>query len=168
MVISIISLLSSVILGSMNQARVKAKNATRNQMVIQERNALELYRSSNNAYPNTYSASPNYYYCLGIHPNDVCGTYQIDSSIYYGIWSNLLNNAIATYLSGAAPISTSPVPLFGAPEGNTPFLGALYRCNNASCSNPTVSWALEGTNQRCAQGAAASNLGSATFCVLSL
>src|SRR3989344_3863695 len=58
-VISIISLLSSVILASLNSARGKAHDAARRQGLVQMRNALELYRVENGRYP-VHSGS----YCM--------------------------------------------------------------------------------------------------------
>ncbi|MEK7621655.1 MAG: prepilin-type N-terminal cleavage/methylation domain-containing protein [Patescibacteria group bacterium] len=50
-VISIISLLSSIVFASLNQARVKARDSKRVQDLIQLRNALELYRADYGRYP---------------------------------------------------------------------------------------------------------------------
>ena len=56
-VISIIGLLSSVVLTSLASARNSGKDASRIESFIQLRNALELYRASNNGkYPITYDA----------------------------------------------------------------------------------------------------------------
>lgn len=52
-VISIISLLSSVILASVKDARDKAEKAALRQYMGQLVNALELYRSDNNKYPTS-------------------------------------------------------------------------------------------------------------------
>ncbi len=59
-VIAIISLLSSVVLASLNEAREKAKTSKFRQEVYQFINALELYRSENGKYPG-YPA-PDYYF----------------------------------------------------------------------------------------------------------
>lgn len=50
-VIAILSLLSSILLVSLNEARVKARNSKRVQDLIQVRNALELYRAQFGQYP---------------------------------------------------------------------------------------------------------------------
>lgn len=50
-VIAIISLLSSIILASLGQARIKARDSKRVQDLIQLRNALELYYAKNGKYP---------------------------------------------------------------------------------------------------------------------
>lgn len=52
-VIAIIGLLSSVVLASLNQARIKARDSQRKQDIIQVRNALELYYADNKSYPSS-------------------------------------------------------------------------------------------------------------------
>lgn len=52
-VISIISLLSSVVLSSLNSARAKARDATRALSVRQLKTALEYYYDANGFYPST-------------------------------------------------------------------------------------------------------------------
>ncbi len=56
-VISIIGLLSSIVLASVNQARIKARNAIRKSDLVQLRNALELYYSTYGSYPSTLSGT---------------------------------------------------------------------------------------------------------------
>lgn len=53
-VISIISLLSSVVLASLNSARARARDAQRSSDVRQMQLALELYRNTNGGYPSSY------------------------------------------------------------------------------------------------------------------
>ncbi len=52
-VISIIGLLSSIVLASLQDARAKGRDAKRLSDMRQIQNALELYRSQNNTYPTT-------------------------------------------------------------------------------------------------------------------
>lgn len=52
-VIAIVSLLSSVVLSSLNSAREKSRDARRYSDLAQIRSALELYRNDNGAYPVT-------------------------------------------------------------------------------------------------------------------
>jgi prepilin-type N-terminal cleavage/methylation domain-containing protein len=52
-VISIIALLSSIVLVSLNSARSKSRDSVRIQGLVQIRSALELYRSVNGQYPTT-------------------------------------------------------------------------------------------------------------------
>ena len=58
-VIAIIGLLAAVVLVSLNAARGKSRDSTRIQAVEQMRNALEIYRTSNNGkYPTTGGKDP--------------------------------------------------------------------------------------------------------------
>lgn len=50
-VVAIISLLSSIVMASLNGARVKARDTVRISNLEQIKNALELYYSTNNSYP---------------------------------------------------------------------------------------------------------------------
>ncbi len=52
-VISVIGMLSSIVLASLNSARVKARDAERVQSINQLRNAIELYYNDTGHYPNT-------------------------------------------------------------------------------------------------------------------
>jgi len=52
MVIAIISLLASIVLASLGQARVKARDSKRVQDLIQIRNALELFYADHGEYPD--------------------------------------------------------------------------------------------------------------------
>ena len=52
-VVAIVSLLSSIILSSLNTARLKARDTRRKQDMVQLRTALELYYSTNFAYPSS-------------------------------------------------------------------------------------------------------------------
>jgi len=54
-VIAIIGILSSVVLASLNSARLKARDADRLASVNQLQNALELYQDSNAGYPSELS-----------------------------------------------------------------------------------------------------------------
>ncbi len=62
-VVAIIGMLSSVVLASLNDARGKARDASRKATLRSLQNALELYYSTNGAYPSTsgnfYSSEPN-------------------------------------------------------------------------------------------------------------
>ena len=55
-VVAIIGLLSSVVLSSLNSARVKARDTKRKEDMTQLRNALELYYSVNGSYPSSSGA----------------------------------------------------------------------------------------------------------------
>lgn len=85
-VISIISLLASVVLTSLNSARAKGRDAKRLQDIHQLQNALELYYSTNNLYPFAGGASSS-------------------NGVYVATWSTFLS---PTYISSAPndPINT--------------------------------------------------------------
>lgn len=55
-VIAVISLLSSVILSSLNSARSKARDAKRKQDTLQIRTALQMYYNDNGSYPLPFPA----------------------------------------------------------------------------------------------------------------
>lgn len=79
-VISIISLLSSVILGAFNTARSKARDARRINDITQIRNALELYYLENGSYPRGNSNGLS----LSLNPPTPCCVTET--------WSNLEND----------------------------------------------------------------------------
>ena len=89
-VISIIGLLSSVVIASLNSARIDARNTARNSIAIQLRNAFNL--AYNGSYPNVAV----YYPCL----TTVCS----------GGWSPHVGNAtVDAYLSPYMKKPTDPV-----------------------------------------------------------
>ena len=71
-VIAIIAILASIILASINQARVKSRDARRLADVKQIQNALELYNNDNGQYPATLAVlAPKY---IASVPTDPQGT----------------------------------------------------------------------------------------------
>ncbi len=78
-VIAIIGMLSSIVLASMNSARVKARDAKRLSDMHNIRQALELYYSDNNAYPTS--------------DLDGCGGWDIGNKDY-----QLLNGKLDGYI----------------------------------------------------------------------
>jgi len=87
-VISIISLLSSVVLTSVQSARVKARDAQRITTLVQLERAIELYRSNNSSYP--YIASPGA--CFGSAGN--CTNVGLLNG------GNTLQTLLSSYLAG--------------------------------------------------------------------
>ncbi len=71
-VISIIGLLASIILASLSQARIKARDSTRVQNIVALRTALELYYSTYGHYPQTFipPAPLSAWSECGGHPTD--------------------------------------------------------------------------------------------------
>ena len=90
-VISIISLMASVVLVGLNNARQKAKNSAIEQSAVQWRNALALYYSNNQGYYNTNWGTV----CLG--STNPCATSNGNPSVQVDA---TFNSAMNTYLSG--------------------------------------------------------------------
>lgn len=68
-VISIIALLSSIVMSTLNDARMKGRDARRLSDINQIQNALELYRNSTGYYPESLSALvPTYLPTLPVDP----------------------------------------------------------------------------------------------------
>lgn len=59
-VVSIIGLLATIVLGSLSDARKKAKNATIRSHFSQLRIALELYHLDHGTYPNSMTLTPSW------------------------------------------------------------------------------------------------------------
>ena len=59
-VVAIISLLSSVVLASLNSARLKARDTRRKEDLYQLRTAIELYYNTNGSYPSTGATIPSW------------------------------------------------------------------------------------------------------------
>ena len=160
-VISIIGLLSSIVLGSVNSARAKTENTQRNQIAAEYVKALALvYDSNNETYPDTGSIVN--IYCLGDYPTlgvytdtNVCG-YSGNSE------SAIVNNAVAVYLK-ALPVMKPVTNIFTAV-----YKGPTYRCASTPCKSAVVSWSLQGVGQQCIKGAASSNSLGLTVCTLTL
>ena len=156
-VIAIISLLASILFASLSNARIKAENAKINVAIIQYRNAIELYRSFNNDYPNTLGFD----ICMGVysHPSYFYTVSPFDyrCGIKYGTNSFSGNTetspfsfriGVQTYLPSFPPVSDILVPSNG---GTGIWLGAVYRYNTASGVGQII-WGLRDWNQSCGQG----------------
>lgn len=140
-VIAIIALLSSIVLSSLSDARVKAKNAAVNLQVLQYRNALELYNSIYKTYP---LAEDENWYCLGKgYPGQICGWMSGQPN---ATESTLLTNSLLPYIQPAT-LYTSPIRISA-----NDFVGGIYRCANVqnnACQLVHVIWALSGKDQGC-------------------
>jgi type IV pilus assembly protein PilA len=158
LVIAIIGLLAAVVLGSINQARVKARNSARNQMALQYINAIELYASSNNG---------NY-----INPSvdgdgdDVTDQYCIGDWVsgciaegYPNDTNNDLNTILSNYIPGP-PKNDVPIPV-----STYDFAGTTYNCTDLNCSGFQLFWYLEQEDSLCILGAAYINILGMTRCL---
>ena len=108
-VISIISLLSSIVLTSLNSARGKARDAQRLASLRQLQNALELYYDKFFSYPAT-AATYAIDYVSGGNPNQNSFETDLQSLVTEGFISKVPHD-----------------PLYPAPA----FVGFLYARNNA-------------------------------------
>lgn len=140
-VISIIGLLSSIVLTSINSARVKARDARRLADIRQIVTVLQLYYDDNNAFPPTTGCNGGWC-CLGHGDAGKCW-----SNGYWG--STALDNSLSKYIP--------KIP--DDPLNNTSKLGDAYMYNSSVTTSaglgPTLHWAIEKTNpvaQDCAGG----------------
>lgn len=158
-VISVIALLSSIVLGSLKNARIKANNAAINRLVMQYANALELYRAKNSSLPATPSGGR---VCLGNYPevgSFDCGEYVLATGLFSNYGNNTtLRDALSTYISSYPPVGTKKFRIDSIlpPSGPRGWLGAVYASNLSTAPGgpaPDIYWFLEGVNQTCARPA---------------
>jgi prepilin-type N-terminal cleavage/methylation domain-containing protein len=120
-VISIISFLSSVVLSSVNQSRVKANQVRDSEIVQQYVTSLQRYYLDNNQYPNTGIIRQ---YCLGNATDGNCG---FDSAASV---DNTINTQFATYYPNL-PVGQKLEWFFGIN-----WEGPIYQCHaivNGKC-----------------------------------
>lgn len=151
-VISIVSLLASLALSSLAEARIKAENSHRNSMVLQYRNAFALYFASHSGqYPIPDSSNPSQtLVCLGQYdspefPGHSCG--MVGSSVPP---STTLKQAISLYNPSFPAVSDKLVKL-----DNNIWLGAIYalcESSNPQCTAPYFLWYLQNDAQNCGPG----------------
>jgi prepilin-type N-terminal cleavage/methylation domain-containing protein len=148
-VISIISLLSVIVLTSLQAARQKARDSKRISIAIQYTTALELYKLDHNGYypPITPQGTQ---YCIGYNDNnsgDCQGGARSGNSTLY--------SALLPYFP-SEPALTDKVPL-----GASDFSGLVYDCeafdSSSNCTSYQLLWYNEiGTNS-CGPGGPGSN-----------
>lgn len=126
-VISIIALLSSIVLSSLDSARAKARDARRIEDLLSIRNALELYFHDNGAYPSTGGLN-NVYYDPGC-----IGTSASGSDVKTSAW-----------IPGLAPTYISSLPRDPNPDdrarGTSPSV-ACYMYSSDGISFVLSAWA---------------------------
>jgi|GEM_PF-1706921 len=140
-VIAIISLLSSIVLASLNDARAKSRNSVRLQEINAYARAAELFQTNGGRYPDggiNWTVAPSYR-CLG---RGVGGTCFV--AIYTG--NAALDAQFAPNMSKTVAGTDTGLALGGY----------AYRCivttSGAPCYQYTILYQLEGTNQKCAGG----------------
>ncbi len=137
--ISIIGLLSSVVLSTVQNVKVKAFQSTNSQLAEQYRTALEMYFEDQGQYPHI---SLNATYCLGDYSDNLCAVGNSTSE------NATINTQLAGYIGGA-PTGQSVV-WDVIPPGLT-FEGPLYTCNaivGGKCIWATVSQLIKGNSRQ--------------------
>lgn len=93
-VVAIIALLSTFVVASLSSSRQKSRDAQRIQAMKQVQNALELYRSDNNSYPDVSVSGASFKSTLEgyLSPEHIDGIIDDPSNLdraYYGTLSDL-------------------------------------------------------------------------------
>ncbi len=171
-VIAIIGILSGIILATLQNARVKARNVAKNALVREYIKAAELYYSHNGVYP--YSNVEDFQvYCLGTG-NVGGGCFELGTIISPGEIGGEdtdLNARFNTYLAGPPP-SNTPAPGVGSQYyfGR----GLSYSCTldySYNCTDFSIGWLIEGPNQSCgpanSRDPISSLFGGNTYCAYS-
>lgn len=135
-VISIIALLATIVISSVRDGNIKAKNAAKVELSRQYINALELYYTDHNNYPD-YTTPPK---CLGAGISDCQG-----GNVYP---DSGLNASLEPYIPGP-PADTYKVTL-----GSDDMTGISYRCFDGNdgdgvCGEFQLVWYLDGPDQDC-------------------
>jgi prepilin-type N-terminal cleavage/methylation domain-containing protein len=132
MVVAIIGLLATVVLASLNVARMKAHNQAGNETVRSYVNAIELYKSDSPGSPYPDPGSVDDPRCLGC-PDLSCAQNSPDQ----------LNADLAQYI-------TPPVGVcrYYGPIGS----GIRYTCLDVGCSGYSLDWELGGEGEKCLGG----------------
>jgi len=158
-VISIISLLSTIVLSSLNDARRKARNSQVQEEVRQWLNAFELYKADNNGnipFQEITQGAYNFYYhaCLG-GSDSSCNKDQLN-----------FNYKMDKYINVTKNINRNTIPKFFA----------VYRMTfdgddstDSTNKEIQINWYLEKTGQKCSFNAYSQDLSpDTTKCYLTL
>jgi len=136
-VISIIGLLSTIAVASMNSARSRGRDARRAADVHQIMTAMQLYYQDNGTYPNPgtlgCASGAAQFYCLGLGDSGTC----FPSGSYHGCTA--LDNAMAPYI-GKIPVDPD--------RANVGYAGDAYMYNYSAggwggLNGPVLHWGME-------------------------
>ena len=146
-VIAVIGILSSVVLASLNTARVKSRNARRSADVVSMVNALNIAKNGADSFPNAGNTG---YYCI--------------SATCYEGWSGYpASSTIDAVLLAGMPQKPSD------PVGGRGYGGYLYN-GEFTAGQPVIHWLAEpsSSGNRCAPGVIYSTAANYTSCVVYL
>jgi prepilin-type N-terminal cleavage/methylation domain-containing protein len=143
-VITIIGLLASIVLAAMTDARAKARDAQRVQMVKELQKALELYRNQNSGnYP-----------CAAAMPACVSGGGQVN--VNGSASTTVFNNAISAYLT---------LPLEATTFGSNPTWGSiLYRTGGTTAAPALNSYTILLRREQAATNGSGVVIAGGNFC----
>lgn len=142
-VVSIIALLSTIVFAALSDARTKARNTAKNNLVMEYIKALELYKTDTGSYPS-HPETPLVPKCIGFTQSETCY-----AGIYFG--SSTINNAFALYMSGDFSHKGSVI---GTGDANGANLnGIQYACKDTACNEYLLMWFLEKQVSNCVAGA---------------
>jgi general secretion pathway protein G len=147
-VISIIALMSSIVLATVQKARTKATDSSRLGFIHNYLPIFEQYYLDHGDYPVIEGDMD----CLGHQPSGNCWDNQQENINNQG----LLDTAIRPYIPSYPAFSGS---VFGPGSGKT-YTGILWRCEPAydltvggdPCDQMTFVWVIAGTNANCTPG----------------
>lgn len=151
-VIAVISLLASIVLSSLQGARIKARNAKINSTILAYVNAIELFKSQSGAYPVS-SGGP---LCLG-QTAEMCAYVGINPSVVPGDFSPALNDALRPYIPSLPLVDLNGIAVDGS--GSTWLNSALYSYSNLS-KKVSLAWVLVGADAKCARPPSVDSLSS--------
>jgi prepilin-type N-terminal cleavage/methylation domain-containing protein len=151
MVVAIIGLLATVVLASLNVARMKAHNQAGNETVRSYVNAIELFKSENPGAPYPLDEGPSGdrgNICLGC-PDGSCAQNSPDK----------LNVDLSPYITPPGGVCRYYGPNLA---------GIRYNCTDTECNGYKLEWELGGEGEKCLGGGGIYNpIFDATHCIYS-
>lgn len=154
-VVSIIALLSTVVFAAVQDARTKARNTAKNNLVLEYVKALELYRDENNGSYPISGAPDSFPVCIGYSPIESC----YGSTLTVG--SETINNSLKKFLPGDFSHRISVI------SGTKDYRGVTFISTDGT--NYTLRWILEKQISNCPNNSTTSSLGGLhTLCTYNL
>lgn len=160
-VVSIISILSSVVVAVLVDAKAGARNNRKNELVAQYVTAMSLYYGEYGEYPEggCSTCGEASYVCLGDdYVSDRCNIFAEAGQFH------LENSTVNTQISEFAP--GVPSSLDSITHDGKTFIGLAYACTDNNCDQYTISWVLEGSGSdaSCYGGATETDFGPISIC----